>query len=445
MAASVISTVLVQSNANAGSASVAIPTGATFCVISISYFEANSAFTSNTITLDGQSAVLVEFNTQNENHESISMYYISGFATGYGKTFTWDWATGATTADEGATFKLIFCSGINTVDPVRDNKSVYTTSGSRVTVTTPAITSESTDLVLGGASAYTSAIDMAGTRYAGQVELVTPGVYNSAQYDCAHKAGASPSTTMSAYLQQGGLIAVSLKASADGSDAKTASDAGTGTDARTDCPTATLTSPETGSGSEFALLLAALAGVGETGSGSDARTDYPTATLISPESGSGGDVAALPAAVLYGVETGLGSDLAVVGMESTALNASDYGGGLEAVIARWLEAGETGLSAEASAVIAALTSLESGVGLDTAAATILAGDGGAGLELGILVKTALSGDDGNGCDALKSLLIIAGSASDMRLSQRRGQEKIPSSQERTPSKQSRKPSKGVNI
>jgi GH24 family phage-related lysozyme (muramidase) len=75
----------------------------------------------------------------------------------------------------------------------------------------------------------------------------------------------------------------------------------------------------------------------------------------------------------------------------------------------------------------------------------LTGDSGAGSELGALQKTALSGDAGAARDAMKSLIKTAGSASDMRLSGRRGQEKIVSGQERTPSKQIKKPSKGVNL
>jgi hypothetical protein len=118
--------------------------------------------------------------------------------------------------------------------------------------------------------------------------------------------------------------------------------------------------------------------------------------------------------------------------------ASDSGGGIEAVIARWLEAVETGSGVEVAAVMAALIRGEIGTGSEATAATILSSDGGAGSELGILLKTVLIGDDGVGYDALKSLVKTVNSGSDMRLYERLGQAGIPS-------KQIRMPSKGVNI
>jgi hypothetical protein len=205
-----------------------------------------------------------------------------------------------------------------------------------------------------------------------------------------------------------------------------------------------MTSAETASGADGSLLLAA-AVEADTGSGLDGKSDYPAALLSGPETGNGTDTASLPAALSGVLETGTGSELASLTMDSTALQASDYGGGIEAIVSRWLETTETGLSGESMAVTAALSRLESGAGLDAAMSTILTGDSGAGSELGALQKTALSGDAGAARDAMKSLIKTAGSASDMRLSGRRGQEKIVSGQERTPSKQIKKPSKGVNL
>jgi hypothetical protein len=199
----------VQSAANSEDcASVAIPSGATFAIIGISYYEAGD-FTSNTITLDGQTATLIEWNTHSSNNEGIVMYYVSGFNTG-SKSFAWDW-NGTSTADEGAEFMLMFVDGVDTTSPLRDHKSVFRPSSPPAAITTPSITSSATDWMFGVASGYTTNVNMTASP---QTERVTPGVYNGARYDCATKAGADSSATMTATCEQCGLIAASIKAAA---------------------------------------------------------------------------------------------------------------------------------------------------------------------------------------------------------------------------------------
>jgi hypothetical protein len=166
---------------------------------------------------------------------------------------------------------------------------------------------------------------------------------------------------------------------------KTSADLCSGIDVKDDYPAVALENSETGSGvdakSDYPAAL--LAGP-ETGTGTDAGSGYFPAILASPESGLGTDVSSWLAVLLQAIETASGSELAAVGRDSTALLASDYGGGS---------------------------------------------------ELGTLLKTVLIGDAGGGADALKSLIKMAGSNSDIRLYEGLGQEKIPSRQTGMPNKE----------
>jgi hypothetical protein len=182
----------------------------------------------------------------------------------------------------------------------------------------------------------------------------------------------------------------------------------------------------------------------ETGAGTDAVCDCSASIPVSSDGGLGTDAASLPGVLLGTIETGMGSELAGLSMDSLSLNAADHGGGVEVVITRCTETGETVSSEEKAAVIAALNRGESCAGSEAAAPFISSGDGGTGSELGVLQKMAFSSDYAGGYDSLKSLIKAEGSSSDMRLSKRQGQATRSSKQGKTPLRQAGTPSKGVN-
>lgn len=121
------------------------------------------------------------------------------------------------------------------------------------------------------------------------------------------------------------------------------------------------------------------------------------------EVGSGTGASSLLAALIGTEETGLGSEFA-----AKIFSVFDSGAGIDAVIARLLAATEAGSSVEAALLITALIS----------------GDGGVGSDLSTSLKDILAADEGSGFEALKALIETTGS--DMRLSARPGQVRIPS-------------------
>ena len=201
-------TVLSEQIGNSGSdATITIPATSTYCIIAATYWE-NGGYTDNTITLDGQSASLILFSSSAQDYESVSMYGVSGFSTGSSKTFAWDW-NGTSAVDIGAAYLLIFFSGVDTADPVRDVDTVNRSTASEADITTPSIDSSATDMMVGAVAAYTDEPDMAS---GGQTERITPGNYHNIQYACASEGGASPNTTMTANCRQCELTGVSLQA-----------------------------------------------------------------------------------------------------------------------------------------------------------------------------------------------------------------------------------------
>jgi hypothetical protein len=213
-AISVLSEPLVKSALKASSANVTVPSGATFCVIYIS--EETTSNTACTMTLDSQTVNLIEYDIGSGSYDGGGLYYTSGFSVGSNKTFSWSWNSQA--PGGGATYELIFFSGVNLTTPVRDHKSQVQTNSSQTTTTTPTITSAVGDLIVGGCTdGGGNSPDMSSGRYAGQTQLVTPGAYNNDGYDAASKAGASPTVTLSAFIAGGYIIACSLEATASGS------------------------------------------------------------------------------------------------------------------------------------------------------------------------------------------------------------------------------------
>lgn len=206
-----LGSVLVTQLTNSGSTNITIPAGATACIIGVGWFY--NSFTSNIITLDGQTADPIYFDPYQATHNLAALYKVTGFSTGASKAFTWDWEPGTANCTEGAAYILIFLSGANISDLVRDFDKIIYTGSTPQDNTTPIIDSSDTDLLVGFTAAYSATIDMS---MSGQTEVVTPGVYNSCQYDAAYVAGSATGKTMTANFRQGTLVAASIKAAAAG-------------------------------------------------------------------------------------------------------------------------------------------------------------------------------------------------------------------------------------
>ncbi|HPD81610.1 MAG TPA: hypothetical protein PK357_00740, partial [Candidatus Pacearchaeota archaeon] len=193
----------VQSSSTGGSSTVTIPSGATFCVIGISYWEAYGDRTLS-MTLDGETATLINMGEYSATHNLAQLWYVKDFDSG-DKFFNWTWS-GA--ISEGAEFMFLFFNNVNLTNPIRDNDSYFTTSTANW-YTTPNFDSSDSDMIVGVATSYETTINMT---TATQTERITPGVYNNAQYAMATKPGTSSVENMTAYLAQGGLIGASLRA-----------------------------------------------------------------------------------------------------------------------------------------------------------------------------------------------------------------------------------------
>jgi hypothetical protein len=201
---------------DSGSVNTTIPSGADLCLIHCSTWrDPYTQFPCTTLTLDGQSAVNLQY-SQYSNYEAGSLDYVKGFATGSSKTFAWNFG-GSGDPGDGAAFILSYFAGTDTSGPIRDSQKSSVNTGSQATCTTAAISSSATDLIFGSATGYGATIDMAGTRYTGQTQQVTPGhSTGGAEYDCATKAGASPTATISAYTAAGLTFGCSIKAATGG-------------------------------------------------------------------------------------------------------------------------------------------------------------------------------------------------------------------------------------
>lgn len=160
-------------------------------------------------------------------------------------------------------------------------------------------------------------------------------------------------------------------------------------------------SSDTGSGAESSIY-SALYSRSETGSGAESLASRLFSVV---EAGSGIGASSLLAVLIGTEETGLGSEFA-----SKIFSAIDSGSGIDTVIARLLVATEIGSALEAALLITLLIS----------------GDEGLGSDLSGLPNAFLSDDEGSGFDALRALIEIPATGSDMRLPTSPGRVTIPS-------------------
>jgi hypothetical protein len=200
--------VAVSSNVNSGSTSVTIPAGATFALITAAAWN-STAFTSNAITLDGQTATLILASPIGGGEGGFT-YRVSGFSVGSGKTFAWDW-NGTSDPGDGALYQIVFFSGVDLVSPVRDSDYA-----AQSPTETPLIDTSATDLVVVWASGYDApSMDLG---VSGQTEQIAAWSYNNCYAAAATIPGTAGQisghgTGIDAY---GTLTAISLQAAAGG-------------------------------------------------------------------------------------------------------------------------------------------------------------------------------------------------------------------------------------
>ncbi len=137
----------------------------------------------------------------------------------------------------------------------------------------------------------------------------------------------------------------------------------------------------------------------DTGSGSDAKVSYPTATLAKSDVGSGADVkASYPSAVLAKSDLGSGVDNHIA---LAPQSAGDLGSGVDAHVALAPQSGgDVGGGVEASSLLAALLGADVGSGVEALGDRALgAAEVGSGLE-GTPLIGLFTSDVGAGVDAL---------------------------------------------
>jgi hypothetical protein len=147
------------------------------------------------------------------------------------------------------------------------------------------------------------------------------------------------------------------------------------------------------------------------------------------ETGSGADGSALLGTMAEG-DSGGGCE----GATSRGLATKDDGASADALTAliAVVLASETGSGVEQSALtsFAAKLSVETGSGVDIGSlvARLASGDTGLGVDAGMMfgLRSIFGGDGGSGRDALKALIEMSSTGSDMKLPGRLGQVRIPS-------------------
>jgi len=129
-----------DSNTDGGSTTVTIPAGATIGIILDQFWGANSGTEGKTesVTVDGQSATLTIQTDRNKNSPydvGMTLGYVTGFATGTGKTVTWDYTGVSNSMSEGAHMHILWFSGVDLTSPFISSGSDYQQNADAAAVT----------------------------------------------------------------------------------------------------------------------------------------------------------------------------------------------------------------------------------------------------------------------------------------------------------------------
>jgi hypothetical protein len=202
MAVSYLGYATANSNSQSSSVGLAIPDGATECILGIAYRATTEA--GNLITdifLDGQAGELIRYITPDPaNRDNLVSYKFRGFSTGSSKSLAF---TRSGAIYDGAVYMFAFTSGENSTTPVKDSNEAVTI-GTGQTLTTGGMNSSANCLVIIFAAGETTLPTVTG---GGQTEIIT-GSFNDTYAGMARKAGTDATDTATAVLTKGAIIGV---------------------------------------------------------------------------------------------------------------------------------------------------------------------------------------------------------------------------------------------
>jgi hypothetical protein len=197
---------LVTNSNQSLSFSVTIPSGATLCVLGITYWISDSESSNpiTAITLDGQAGTLIRYMPGAAYRQSGVAYCFRGFGTGL-KTFS---LSRNVALVSGAAYMFLFFSGEDDTMPIRDSDTAYYAGGSTTAITTPAMDSSTSDIVVAIAGGYTADLIMTG----GSQTPLYSGEFNSTRYGAAYKQGTGATDTATCTGRYEVLIGATIKA-----------------------------------------------------------------------------------------------------------------------------------------------------------------------------------------------------------------------------------------
>jgi hypothetical protein len=171
---------------------VTIPSGANLAIVGIGGYGAypnTGTFSSGSVTLDSQSCTMrVGYDSDNEA-QMAAIFTCSGFTSGSSKTIAWDWdGTGAV---QNANIFIIFVSGADTANPVRDSGGEIEKADDN-TASTGSMTAQTGDYIF----AISDALDN-GTPSINWTGATSDSSIDDSSYSECAEASPSGSTTVS--------------------------------------------------------------------------------------------------------------------------------------------------------------------------------------------------------------------------------------------------------